>query len=314
MNNIQKKRHIDNDCGNIFTFTLDNNYNTPHTDSDGNNIPNVNRYVVNANVDEDIFLIEVKIYYGPDTQVDANSYTNDIYFSIANLTEQNYIYGNSIFINDGYIKFLMGIPGTGGNPFIISGDNIDIYEIFLQDSLIVSFNDIIVSDTAAQTLCGTFILDGETANETESNEGEENTAGVAGDPHVLTFGGNKCELPHKAEIYNFLTTEDFILNVNTHMVDNKAFVENFYLKYKDSSITVNIKSLEIIDELNNNFDFIQLGPCTKQIITNDKKYNIFISSEKNAIMLKSKNNLTQENSTGVLMSDYFDECTLDRLN
>ena len=72
-------------------------------------------------------------------------------------------------------------------------------------------------------------------------------AGVSGDPHVLTFGGNKCELPHTAEIYNFLNTNNMTINANTYMIKNQAYIENIYINYKGSSISMNISTLQILD-------------------------------------------------------------------
>ena len=53
---------------------------------------------------------------------------------------------------------------------------------------------------------------------------EDFDAGICEDPHILTFGGNKCELPHTAEIYNFLNTNNMTINANTYMIKKQAFL------------------------------------------------------------------------------------------
>lgn len=155
--------------------------------------------------------------------------------------------------------------------------------------------------------------DGSCVNGVGYDSTYDSVAGGTGDPHILTFGGNKCELPHNAEIYNFLTTKDLILNVNTYMKGEIALMENIYFKYNKSSFTLNLNSLEVTNEINFNFDIKQIGTLTKEITTDDKKYILIVNSEKNGIIIRSKQNLTQENSSGILMSDDFDECIIDKL-
>ena len=138
-------------------------------------------------------------------------------------------------------------------------------------------------------------------------------AGVCGDPHVLTFGGNRCELPHVVEKYNFLTTENLVINADTVMRGEEAFVNNIYINYNESSFTINLNTLDLVDEANFNFQVNQLGPLTKEFITEDSKFRFMVNSEKNGFLIKSIENLTQENSSGVLMSDDFDECIIKKL-
>lgn len=139
------------------------------------------------------------------------------------------------------------------------------------------------------------------------------TAGICGDPHILTFGGNRCELPHIVEKYNFLTTENLVVNIDTMMKEDIALVNNVYISYKGSSFTINLNTLDLVDEANFNFQENQLGPLTKEFITEDSKFRFMVNSEKNGLLIKSKENLTQANSSGVLMSDDFDECIIKKL-
>ena len=97
------------------------------------------------------------------------------------------------------------------------------------------------------------------------------------------------------------------------MRGEEAFVNNIYINYNESSFTINLNTLDLVDEANFNFQVNQLGSLTKEFITEDSKFRFMVNSEKNGFLIKSIENLTQENSSGVLMSDDFDECIIKKL-
>jgi len=138
-------------------------------------------------------------------------------------------------------------------------------------------------------------------------------AGSAGDPHILTFGGNRCELPHTINAYEYLSTKDIKINIDTLIKGDEVLINNVYVKHQDSSFVINLFDLEVSNENSFNFEYHQPGELTKLFVTNDGKYRILFNSEKNGLLIKSYDNLTQENSSGVLMSDPFDECVIDNI-
>ena len=179
-----------------------------------------------------------------------------------------------------------------------------------QNSLVVNYNEIQPTQGCIDPLACNFNA---AATIDDGSCEYENEAGVCGDPHVLTFGGNRCELPHVVEKYNFLTTENLVINADTVMRGEEAFVNNIYINYNESSFTINLNTLDLVDEANFNFQVNQLGSLTKEFITEDSKFRFMVNSEKNGFLIKSIENLTQENSSGVLMSDDFDECIIKKL-
>ena len=138
-------------------------------------------------------------------------------------------------------------------------------------------------------------------------------AGSAGDPHILTFGGNRCELPHTINAYEYLSTKDIKINIDTLIKGDEVLINNVYVKHQDSSFVINLFDLEVSNENSFNFEYHQPGELTKLFVTNDGKYRLLFNSEKNGLLIKSYDNLTQENSSGVLMSDPFDECVIDNI-
>lgn len=138
-------------------------------------------------------------------------------------------------------------------------------------------------------------------------------AGSAGDPHILTFGGNRCELPHTINAYEYLTTKDIKINIDTLIKGEEVLINNVYVKHQDSSFVINLFDLDVSNEDSFNFEYHQPGELTKLFVTNDGKYRILFNSEKNGLLIKSYDNLTQENSSGILMSDPFDECVIDNI-
>lgn len=143
---------------------------------------------------------------------------------------------------------------------------------------------------------------------------KETIGGIMGDPHILTFGGNRCELPHSINSYELLNNKNIKIYFNTTIVKDEVLVDNVLIKYNNEELIISLFTLEISKSQNNdNFLIFDLGEFSKKIKTNDNKYKIIFSSEKNGILVKSSEYLTQENSSGILMSDSFDECTVSKI-
>ena len=50
------------------------------------------------------------------------------------------------------------------------------------------------------------------------------------------------------------------------------------------------------------------------VSTTDGNMQLIFNSEARGLLIRSKLNFTQENSTGIMMSNYSDECQIDLLN
>ena len=135
-------------------------------------------------------------------------------------------------------------------------------------------------------------------------------AGVSGDPHVLTFGGNRCELPHEVKDYILLDAGGIEISGNTVFRGEEALLEKIKVKYYNSEFTINLFSLNIVSK--NNFDeefiFNTKSLKTKEIKSRDNNLTFLLNSEVNGLLVKTKYDLNQENSNGILMSDELENC------
>ncbi len=140
----------------------------------------------------------------------------------------------------------------------------------------------------------------------------ESMAGICGDPHILTFGGNRLELPHIENKFNLLTYGDLIINTETYFVGNEVFLKNIKIYYNNDDLLINLSNLELDKDLNN-FKVNSKSINSIEICTYDNLFKFIFNSEINGFIVKSYEELTQSNSTGILMSNYFENCTINKL-
>lgn len=163
---------------------------------------------------------------------------------------------------------------------------------------IIDYNDVIKTDTKQ------FLMD--------KNILLESMAGICGDPHILTFGGNRLELPHIENKFNLLTYGDLIINTETYFRGNEVFLKNIKIYYNNKELLINLSNLELDKELDN-FKVNSSSKNSIEICTYDNLFKFIFNSEINGFIVKSYEDLNQSNSTGILMSNYFDNCIIENL-
>lgn len=131
-------------------------------------------------------------------------------------------------------------------------------------------------------------------------------AGVSCDPHVLTFGGNRLELPNNLNFYNLLTKNDLIINGETGYYNDEVIMKSIFIDYNNKKFLINLETLEYND-LNNNFLIKRIGTKTLEIYTYDKEYKFIANSEKFGFIVESENNMTQNDTFGIFMSNSFED-------
>ena len=154
---------------------------------------------------------------------------------------------------------------------------------------------------------------------------EEFDAGVCEDPHVLTFGGNRLDLPHDENIYNMIDGLGLKINVKSQFLGDGSYAKYFYVDYNGENLIIDIEDLNIkqngnrvqtkyhmletVDYSGSNF-VLEKQMRSLIVKSTDGIMELLFNSETRGLLIKSKLNFTQENSTGVLMSNYADECQL----
>ena len=89
-----------------------------------------------------------------------------------------------------------------------------------------------------------------------------------------------------------------------------------YCSYKDSHFIIDIDSLEIIDSDNFNkyFTTLKIGINSIRIQNNINLNSFLFNKEVNGMLLTvKKNSISQENCSGILLSDPIEECTITSL-
>ena len=157
---------------------------------------------------------------------------------------------------------------------------------------------------------------------------EDFDAGICEDPHILTFGGNRLDLPHNDHIYSMINGLGLKINVKSQLIGEGSYAKYFYVNYKGEEFILDIEDLNIkqsanrvktkyhmlesIDYTGNNFVFEkQLRSLI--VRSTDGVMELVFNAETRGLLIKSRLNFTQENSTGVMMSNYSDECELKEL-
>ena len=155
------------------------------------------------------------------------------------------------------------------------------------------------------------------------------TAGICEDPHILTFGGNRLDLPHDESVYTMINGLGLRVNVKSQMLGNGSYAKYFYVNYENEEFILDIEDLDIKEKSSRvQTKYHMLKPTTyngtnfvfeKKMRTliaksTDGMMELMFNAETRGLLIKSRLNFTQENSTGIMMSNYVDECKLNELN
>ena len=157
---------------------------------------------------------------------------------------------------------------------------------------------------------------------------QEFQSGICEDPHILTIGGNRLDLPHDNGIYNMIEGLGLRINVKCQLLGNGSYAKYYYINYNNDEIIIDIESLEMKNYKNKlelkhhllrNEDYIGNEFVIKKKLRSliiksiDGNLELLLNAETRGLLIKSKHNFTQENSTGILMSSPVDECRIDDL-
>jgi len=153
-------------------------------------------------------------------------------------------------------------------------------------------------------------------------------AGICEDPHILTFGGNRLDLPHNDHIYTMINGLGLRINVKCQLIGEGSYAKYFYVNYQGEDFIIDIDDLNIkqsanrvktkyhmlksIDYSGNNFIF-EKQMRTLIVRSTDGIMELVFNAETRGLLINSRLNFTQENSSGVMMSNYADECELEEL-
>jgi hypothetical protein len=154
-------------------------------------------------------------------------------------------------------------------------------------------------------------------------------AGICEDPHILTFGGNRLDLPHDDKIYNMIDGLGLKINVKSQILGDGCYAKYFYVNYKGEQFIIDIEDLDFkksggrvetkyhllksCNYISNSFK-IEKKIRTLIINTIDGNMQLVFNAEARGLLIRSRLNFTQENSKGIMMSNYADECRLNLLN
>ena len=154
-------------------------------------------------------------------------------------------------------------------------------------------------------------------------------SGICEDPHILTFGGNRLDLPYDENIYNMIDGLGLKINIKSQKIGDGSYVKYFYIYYNNEQLILDIDNLEVKDYTTNiELKYYLLKSCdySGYNFSLEKKMNLlilkstdgimelFFNSETRGLLIKSKLNFTQENSKGVMMSTCIEECLLKNIN
>ena len=95
--------------------------------------------------------------------------------------------------------------------------------------------------------------------------------------------------------------EDFIIDV-----------DDLNIKRKENRVKTKYHMLETIDYNGNNFIF-EKKMRSLIVRTTDGVMELLFNAETRGLLIKSRLDFTQENSSGIMMSNYVDECKLIEL-
>ncbi len=141
-------------------------------------------------------------------------------------------------------------------------------------------------------------------------------SGITGDPHILTIGGNRLEIPQEINNYILLKSKDFLINISTQIKNNEALLKLIYCSFKNSCFLLDIDSLEVLESTNFNLNFnsFKVGINTLRIEHNKNLFSFLFNKEVNGLIVTiKKNSFSQENSKGLLLSDNINKCIITNL-
>ena len=154
-------------------------------------------------------------------------------------------------------------------------------------------------------------------------------SGICLDPHILSIGGSKFDLPHDDNIYKLIEGLGLNINVKCQILNNNSYAKYFYVKYNNESIIIDIDDLELkklgnktqikygllksTNYLGNNF-VLEKNINSLIMKSIDGLFELLFNSETRGLLLKSSLNFTQENSYGILASSNINLCRIDNIN
>ena len=158
---------------------------------------------------------------------------------------------------------------------------------------------------------------------------EDFDAGICEDPHILTMGGNRLDLPHDENIYNMIDGLGLKINVKSQILGDGSYAKYFYISYENEEFVLDIDDLELkekstkvktkyhmlepTDYVGNNFIF-EKKMRTLLVKSTDGIMELTFNAETRGMLIKSRIDFTQENSTGVMMSNSIDDCIRTKLD
>ena len=80
---------------------------------------------------------------------------------------------------------------------------------------------------------------------------EDFDAGICEDPHILTFGGNRLDLPEDENIYNMIDGLGLKINVKSQIIGDGSYAKYFYVNYNNEEFVLDIEDLELKEKLSN---------------------------------------------------------------
>jgi len=158
---------------------------------------------------------------------------------------------------------------------------------------------------------------------------DEFDAGVCEDPHILTFGGNRFDLPYDENIYNMIDGLGLKINIKSQKINNNSYAKYFYVNYDNEDFILDIDNLELKNNMGDietkyhmltqsdysgyNFTF-EKSMRSLKVRSTDGVMELIFNAETRGLLIKSRLNFTQENSSGIMMSDSIVDSLKDRLN
>ena len=158
---------------------------------------------------------------------------------------------------------------------------------------------------------------------------DEFNSGVCEDPHVLTFGGNRLDLPYDEKIYSMINGLGLKINIKSQMIGDGSYAKYFYVNYDNEEFILDIDNLELKDnsgDIETKYHMLIPSDYSGYKFTFEKKMRslnvkstdgvmeLLFNAETRGLLIKSRLNFTQENSSGILMSNYLEDCLIEKLD
>ena len=146
---------------------------------------------------------------------------------------------------------------------------------------------------------------------------------------VLEITLNEKDIIQKIKKYSDKDGLDLKVNVKSQLIGDGSFAKYFYVNYKNEEFILDIDNLELKELTNKidlkyhmlpnkdyegiNFKFDKMK-STLIVKSTDGIMDLVFNSETRGLLIKSRLNFTQENSTGIMMSSYIEESKIDQLD